>query len=58
MILRIEGLVKHFPINAGLFKRTVGQVRAVDGVDLAVAPARRWASSGSPAAERRRSGGR
>ncbi|MBA2642044.1 MAG: dipeptide ABC transporter ATP-binding protein [Actinobacteria bacterium] len=35
-ILRIEGLVKHFPIKAGLLKRTVGQVRAVDGVDLSV----------------------
>ncbi|HEU4972400.1 MAG TPA: ATP-binding cassette domain-containing protein, partial [Gaiellaceae bacterium] len=32
----MEGLVKHFPIKAGLFKRTVGQVKAVDGVDLAV----------------------
>ena len=35
-ILRIEGLVKHFPIKAGFLKRTVGQVRAVDGVDLSV----------------------
>ena len=35
-ILRIEGLVKHFPIKAGLLKHTVGQVRAVDGVDLTV----------------------
>ena len=35
-ILRVEGLVKHFPIKAGIFKRTVGQVRAVDGVDLAI----------------------
>jgi oligopeptide/dipeptide ABC transporter ATP-binding protein len=35
-ILRIEGLYKHFPIRAGLFKRTVGQVHAVEGVDLAV----------------------
>ena len=35
-ILKIEGLVKHFPIRAGLFKRTVGQVRAVDGVDLEI----------------------
>jgi oligopeptide/dipeptide ABC transporter ATP-binding protein len=35
-ILRIDGLVKHFPIKAGLLKRTVGQVRAVDGVDLTV----------------------
>ena len=35
-ILRIEGLYKHFPIRAGLFKRTVGQVHAVDGIDLTV----------------------
>ena len=35
-ILRIESLVKHFPIRAGLFKRTVGQIHAVDGVDLSV----------------------
>jgi oligopeptide/dipeptide ABC transporter ATP-binding protein len=35
-ILRVEGLVKHFPIKAGVFKHTVGQVRAVDGVDLTV----------------------
>ncbi len=35
-ILRIESLVKHFPIHAGLMKRTVGQVHAVDGVDLSI----------------------
>ena len=35
-ILRVEGLFKHFPIRAGLFRRTVGHVHAVDGVDLAV----------------------
>ena len=35
-ILRVEGLVKHFPIRKGVFKHTVGQVRAVDGVDLSV----------------------
>jgi oligopeptide/dipeptide ABC transporter ATP-binding protein len=35
-ILRVEGLVKHFPIKAGFLKHTVGQVRAVDGVDLVV----------------------
>ncbi|HEX4747829.1 MAG TPA: dipeptide ABC transporter ATP-binding protein [Gaiellaceae bacterium] len=37
-LLRIENLVKHFPIKAGVFKRTVGQVRAVDGVTLSVKP--------------------
>jgi len=35
-ILRIEGLYKHFPIRAGLLKRQVGQIHAVDGVDLSV----------------------
>ena len=35
-LLRIEGLVKYFPVKAGVFKHTVGQVRAVDGVDLTV----------------------
>jgi oligopeptide/dipeptide ABC transporter ATP-binding protein len=37
-LLRIEDLVKHFPIKAGVLKRTVGQVRAVDGISLAVQP--------------------
>jgi oligopeptide/dipeptide ABC transporter ATP-binding protein len=35
-LLRIEVLVKHFPIRAGLFKRQVGVVHAVDGVDLSL----------------------
>jgi peptide/nickel transport system ATP-binding protein/oligopeptide transport system ATP-binding protein len=35
-ILRIENLIKHFPIRAGLFRRTVGQIHAVDGVDLSL----------------------
>jgi len=35
-LLRVEGLKKHFPIKSGVFKHTVGQVYAVDGVDLSV----------------------
>jgi oligopeptide/dipeptide ABC transporter ATP-binding protein len=35
-ILRVENLVKYFPIRAGLLKRTVGQIHAVDGVDLSL----------------------
>jgi oligopeptide/dipeptide ABC transporter ATP-binding protein len=32
-LLRVEGLVKHFPVTRGiLFKRQVGTVKAVDGV--------------------------
>ena len=36
-ILRIEGLKKHFPIRRGFFQRTVGWVRAVEDVSLALA---------------------
>jgi oligopeptide/dipeptide ABC transporter ATP-binding protein len=35
-ILRVEQLVKYFPIRAGILKRTVGQIHAVDGVDLSI----------------------
>jgi oligopeptide/dipeptide ABC transporter ATP-binding protein len=35
-ILRIEDLVKYFPIKAGVMKHTVGFIHAVDGVDLSV----------------------
>ncbi|MGY1734145.1 ABC transporter ATP-binding protein [Geodermatophilus sp. SYSU D01045] len=34
-LLEIRGLQKHFPLTQGIvFKRTIGHVRAVDGVDL------------------------
>jgi peptide/nickel transport system ATP-binding protein len=35
-LLDVEGLRTWFPIRKGLFRRTVGHVRAVDGVDLAI----------------------
>jgi len=34
--LRVEGLRTFFPIRHGVFRRVVGHVRAVDGVDLLV----------------------
>jgi peptide/nickel transport system ATP-binding protein len=34
VLLRVTGLQKLFPIRKGFWKRTVGQVRAVDGVDF------------------------
>jgi oligopeptide transport system ATP-binding protein len=37
-LLEVRDLTKHFPIHRGVFARTVGQVRAVDGVSFAVAP--------------------
>ncbi len=35
-LLVLEGLTKHFPIRKGLLGRTVGAVRAVDGVNLRI----------------------
>lgn len=33
-ILKIEDLKVHFPIKAGILQKTVGHVKAVDGVSL------------------------
>jgi len=35
-ILEVTDLKKHFPIKKGLFSRTVGHVRAVDGISFSV----------------------
>ncbi len=35
-LLEVSGLQKHFPITKGLLRRTVGAVRAVDGLDFTV----------------------
>ncbi|HEX6349672.1 MAG TPA: dipeptide ABC transporter ATP-binding protein [Candidatus Dormibacteraeota bacterium] len=37
-LLSARGVTKHFPIRRGILQRTVGQVQAVDGVDLDVLP--------------------
>ncbi|WP_424215385.1 ABC transporter ATP-binding protein [Streptomyces sp. BI20] len=35
-LLRVTGLVKHFPITKGLLRRQAGAVKAVDGIDFDV----------------------
>ncbi|WAH40750.1 dipeptide ABC transporter ATP-binding protein [Alicyclobacillus fastidiosus] len=37
-LLQVEGLKKYFPIKRGVFRHTVGHVRAVDGVDFTLYP--------------------
>ncbi len=37
-LLQVRGLKKYFPIHKGFFGRHVGDVRAVDGVDLDIYP--------------------
>lgn len=34
LIIEVKGLKKYFPITKGIFKRTVGNIKAVDGVDF------------------------
>ncbi len=36
IILKVERLVKHFPIRTGFFQRISGWIKAVDGVDLEI----------------------
>ena len=45
-LLAVQELRTWFPIKSGVFRRTVGHVRAVDGVDLAVARGRTLALVG------------
>ena len=35
-LIAVEELIKHFPIRAGILRRQVGAVQAVDGVNFAV----------------------
>jgi len=35
-ILKLENLKTYFPVKKGIFRRTVGHVKAVDGVDLEI----------------------
>jgi len=46
VLLEVKGLEVHFPIRRGVFKRTVGYVRAVDGVSLAIREGRTLALVG------------
>ncbi|MBI1942396.1 MAG: ABC transporter ATP-binding protein [Betaproteobacteria bacterium] len=46
VLAEVEDLKVHFPIRKGLLKRTVGQVKAVDGVSLAVRAGRTLALVG------------
>ena len=46
VLAEVEDLSVHFPIRKGLFKRVVGQVKAVDGVSLAVRAGRTLAVVG------------
>jgi peptide/nickel transport system ATP-binding protein len=45
-LLEVADLKVHFPIRKGLFKRTVGYVRAVDGVSLSIPAGRTLALVG------------
>ena len=35
-LIIVDGLIKHFPIRAGILRRQVGAVQAVDGLNFTV----------------------
>jgi peptide/nickel transport system ATP-binding protein len=45
-LLDVRDLKVHFPIRKGILKRTIGQVKAVDGVSLSIPPGRTLALVG------------
>src|SRR5512139_50119 len=45
-LLQVDGLKMYFPVRRGLLQRTVGQVRAVDGVSLGIQAGRTLALVG------------
>ena len=53
---KVEGVKKYFPITQGImFQQQVGDVHAVDGVDLEIYPGETSGWSGRPGAASRRS---
>ena len=36
ILLKVDGLVKHFPITRGIFRKQVGTVKAVDGISFEI----------------------
>ena len=36
IILEVKDLKMHFPITAGIFRRKVGEIKAVDGVSFKI----------------------
>lgn len=37
IILQVKGLKKYFPVYSGLFRKQVGAIKAVDGIDFSIA---------------------
>ena len=36
VLLEVKNLVKHYPVKAGVFQKTVGSIRSVDGVSFSI----------------------
>lgn len=46
ILLEVKGLKKYFPLRGGLFRRPIADIRAVDGVDLAINPGESFGLAG------------
>ena len=49
-LLEVNNLVKWFPIKSSVFKRTIGNVKAVDGVSFKIKRGQTMGLVGNPAA--------
>ncbi|GIS88631.1 MAG: hypothetical protein CM1200mP18_13410 [Gammaproteobacteria bacterium] len=56
-LVRVRNLKKHFPITAGVFRRQVGTVKAVDGISFDLLPQETLGLVGKAAAENLLQGG-
>ena len=52
-LLRVDNLKTYFPIRKGLLRRTVGHVKAVDGISFKIAAGQTLGLVGERAAARR-----
>lgn len=48
-LLKVENLTKHYPLGAGIFKKSIPVIRALEDVSFPSRPAKRFASSANPA---------
>ena len=42
VLLRVKDLKKHFPVTKGILSRTVGHVKAVDGLSFDINRGKHW----------------
>lgn len=50
-LVKVENLKKHFPIKGGVLGKTIGEVKAVDGLSFSIYKGKPWGLSVKAVAE-------